>query len=494
MNKDKVVISIDAGTTGIRTMAFRKNGTVSAKSYSEFSQIYPQPGWVEHNPIEIWNVAKKTIQDVIEQVGIENIVSIGITNQRETTVVWNKDTGKSLYNAIVWQCRRTTPLCNKLSEYQDIVKEKTGLVLDPYFSATKIKWLIDNVDAVKRHLKKGNLLFGTVDSWVIWNLTGGKIHATEPSNASRTLCYNIRDLKYDTELLKIFGLKLEIFPDVKDSNSCFGYTNNKITGKDIPIIGVLGDQQASLFAHGGWEDGVVKNTYGTGLFIMHSTGDKIAKTKNLVSTVAWKVDRKATYAVEGAVFVAGTCIQWLRDNLKIISSAKETESMAKSISFNEGVYFVPALAGLGTPYWDPTARGMIIGITRQTTPSHIARAALESMAYQTKDVIEEIKKSVHGSQFKVLRVDGGATKNNFLMQFQADILGMKIERAALTEATALGAAAISGISSGFWNRKEFLKIRKPDNKFEPAMSKTESNKYYLKWKDAVQRSLEWSTL
>jgi len=488
----KVVLAIDLGTTGNRVIAFSKEGKIVAKSYYEFPQIFPKPGWVEHNPFDILNTTKKALKDVISSVGIDNVVSIGITNQRETTILWNKRTGEPVYNAIVWQCRRTKSICDELSKYySSMVKKKTGLPLDPYFSATKIKWIIENIKGVKKQIEREDIFFGTVDSWILWNLTGRKIHATEPSNASRTLCYNIHKMDYDDELLKIFNLPRYIFPEVKESGGYFGNTDKKIMGKEIPITGILGDQQASLFAQGGWEKGVVKNTYGTGLFIMTSTGKDLTDCGRLVNTVAWKIDGEVNYAMEGSVFIGGSCIQWLRDGLKIIKSSADTETMAKSLESNEGIYFVPALVGLGAPYWDPTARGMIIGITRGTRQKHFVRAALESIAYQTKDVIEEMER-ITKIKFKKLRVDGGATQNNFLMQFQADILNIIIERPLLIETTALGAAGISGIVSGFWDRKEFSNARKVDKIFIPKMDENKRNFYYSQWRKAVKRAINWA--
>lgn len=487
-----VVIAIDVGTTRIKVIAFSKEGKIVAESYYEVSQIYPEPGWAEQNPVEIWEAVRKALTDVIKVVGTDNVASIGITNQRESVILWDRETRTPVYNAILWQDLRTKKICDELSEYSDFVKERTGLFIHPYFSATKIKWIIENVSGVKEKIKRGKVFFGNFDSWILWNLTGGKVHATEPSNASRTLCFNIRKLDYDEELLKIFNLPREIFPEVKESSTLFGYTDKKIAGKEIPITGILGDQQASLFAHGGWEEDVVKNTYGTGLFLMLSTGKNLIIPKRLLGTVAWKINGEVSYAIEGSVLTGGSCIKWLRDKLKIIKSAAETEFLAKSLSSNEGVYFVPALTGLGAPYWDPSARGTIIGITERTRIEHFARAALEAIAYQTRDVIEEMEKEL-GKKFKILRVDGGASQNNFLMQFQADILGIKVERPTSVELTALGAAGISGIYSGFWESKEdfIKKVREVETTFEPKMSEEEREFYYSKWKEAVKRAKKW---
>jgi len=434
----------------------------------------------------------KALKDVLSAVGEDNVVSIGITNQRETVVLWDKQTGKPVYNAIVWQCRRTREICDRLSKHAALIKRKTGLPLDPYFSATKIQWLIENVPGVKEGADKGDILFGTVDSWILWNLTGGHVHATEPSNASRTLCYNIHTLDFDDELLDLFGIPRRLLPEVRESGELFGTTDKKITGREIPITAILGDQQAALFAQGGWEMGVVKNTYGTGLFLMTTTGTKVAESGNLINTIAWRVAGEVSYAIEGSVFIGGSCIQWLREGLQIIKSSADSEQLAEALESNEGVYFVPALVGLGAPYWDPSARGMIIGITRGTRREHFARAALEAIAYQTRDVIEEMENAA-GIKFKNLRVDGGAAENDFLMQFQADILNTTIERPQLIETTAFGAAGLSGIISGFWDKNKFSAARKVERKFTPNWDAEKRNFYYSRWKKAVARSLNWSS-
>ncbi|HDK35498.1 MAG TPA: glycerol kinase, partial [Bacteroidetes bacterium] len=391
-----VILAIDLGTTGNRVIAFSENGTVVSKSYYEFPQIFPQPGWVEHDPFDIWNTVKRALTDVAAAVGPENIAAIGITNQRETTILWDKSTGKPVYNAIVWQCRRTASQCDRLREHAGFIKQRTGLFLDPYFSATKIKWILDHVEGARQKAENGQIIFGTVDTWVLWNLTGGAAHATEPSNASRTLCFNIHTLRFDDDLLRIFDIPETLLPEVKESGADFGHTAKKLLGREIPITGILGDQQAAFFAHGGWQEGVIKNTYGTGLFVVTSTGDQIPNSGKLVNTIAWSIDGKVTYALEGSVFIGGAAIQWLRDGLKIIQSAGESEPLAVSLPDNEGVYFVPALAGLGAPDWDPSARGTFLGITRGTGPAHFARAALEAIAYQSKDVIEEMRVVTRG--------------------------------------------------------------------------------------------------
>ncbi len=486
----KVILALDLGTTGNRVIAFNKSGEIRAQAYYEFPQIFPSPGWVEHDPIEIWNTLMKSLNEVISKTGIENIESIGITNQRETTILWETATGKPVYNAIVWQCRRTADICQKLKDYTFLFKEKTGLPLDPYFSGTKIKWILDNIDGVRKSAEVGKILFGTVDSWILWKLTGGKVHATDPSNASRTLCYNIKENKFDNELLKILNIPENIFPAVQQSGSKFGVTDKSVVGREIPITGVLGDQQASLFAHSGLEQGIVKNTYGTGLFVMSSTGSELIPEKNLVNTIAWQFENELNYAIEGSIFIGGAAVQWLRDELNLIKSASETEAIAESLESNEGVYFVPALSGLGAPYWDPSARGMIIGITRGTKKEHFIRAALESVAYQTRDVIEEIK-STANLKVKKLSVDGGLTQNHFLMQFQADILGIPVELPQIQEMTAFGAAGMAGINSGFWSKEEFQSLKKIKQIFNPVMERETSDKLYSNWKRAVSKSLNW---
>lgn len=486
----KVMLAIDLGTTGNRVIAFSRDGTVRASSYYEFPQIFPEPGWVEHDPLDIWNTTRKALGDVLGKVGAENVVAIGIANQRETTILWDRRTGKPVYNAIVWQCRRTSEICRKYSRYAPLIRKKTGLFLDPYFSATKIKWILDNVKGVRREAEKGNVIFGTVDSWILWKLTGGRVHATEPSNAGRTMCFNIHTLSYDRELLDLFGIPENILPEVRDSSGLFGETDMRITRRPIPVTGILGDQQASLFAQGGWEKGVVKNTYGTGLFLVAVTPRALKDPGNLVSTIAWKTGGTVTYALEGSVFVGGSAIQWLRDGLKIIAASPETEKMARSLASNDGVYFVPALTGLGAPYWDPSARGMLIGVTRGTRREHFARAALEGIAYQVRDVVDEMKKAA-GISFRRLRVDGGASKNDFLMQFQADILPLAIERPVVTETTAFGAAGIAGIFAGFWTKERFKSVRRIDRVFLPRMKKNVREHNYHFWKKAVNRAKSW---
>lgn len=489
--KDKVIVAFDLGTTGNRVMAFTRDGTVAAKSYYEFPQIFPQAGWVEHDPKTILKTALQAWQDVVAVVGINNIESIGITNQRETSILWDKNTGEPVYNAIVWQDRRTEKMCRQLSAQQDLIKQKTGLFLDPYFSATKIAWLIGQIPGVKEKINSGEIIFGTPDTWLLWNLTGGKVHATDPSNASRTLLFDINQMRFDQELLKIFAIPAAILPEVKDSDAIFGLLDKKFSGREIPITGILGDQQAALLAQCGWDQDLAKVTYGTGIFAMANTLGELCRSERLVSTVAWKIGGVVNYALEGSIFIGGAALQWLRDGLKIIDQASDSEQMAVSLKDNEGIYFVPALQGLGAPYWDPQARGMIIGLTRKTTRANIARAALEAMAFQVREVVDEMQRS-RQQKMAVLRVDGGAAANNFLLQFQADIARIAIERTLMNETTALGAAGVSGITAKFWSGEEFKKIASKDRVFKPQLEEKIASGYYLKWQEAVQRSLHWA--
>lgn len=491
----KAVIALDLGTTGNRAIAFNKDAVIIAGSYYEFPQIYPKPAWVEQNPYDILNSAVKALKETIEKCDSYEITSTCITNQRETAILWNRRTGKPVYNAIVWQCRRTAKDCEDLREFSSVIKEKTGLFLDPYFSATKIKWIMDNVKGVKSLMDRGEIAFGTVDSWILWNLTGGHVHATDASNASRTLLYNINTLKYDEELLEIFNIPGQVLPEVYDSNHNFGLTDKSVAGKSIPIIGILGDQQASLFAHGGFETGIIKNTYGTGLFAMTCTGNKIYNSKKLVATIAWKLDSLPYYALEGSIFTGGEIMRYLKDNLNFINSACESSDAAKRLDSNGGVYFVPALTGLGAPFWDPDARGLIIGLTGAATKDHVIRAALESLAYQTKDVILEfknsLKKDLNLSKYK-LRVDGKASENEFLMQFQSDILNMAVEKTVFTEMTAFGVAGLSAITTGFWAINEFYNLKKIERVYNPKMDDKTRNGYYDRWKKAVSKSFKWA--
>ncbi len=494
----KAVIALDLGTTGNRAIAFDKSAAIIHSSYCEFPQIHPKPAWVEQDPYDILNTAVHALKETIEKCASYDIVSIGITNQRETTILWNRKTGKPAYNAIVWQCRRTAKTCEDLSEYRRIIKEKTGLFLDPYFSATKIKWILDNAGGAQNQAEKGELIFGTVDCWVLWNLTGGKVHATDVSNAARTLLYNINTLEYDKELLKIFGVTEPLLPKVCDSDYYFGDTLKNITGKSIPITGILGDQQASLFAHAGFEKGVIKNTYGTGLFVMAETGMHVFASDKLVATIAWKLRGETCYALEGSIFTGGEIIRFIKDNLGIINSNAESSNAAKSVDSNGGVYFVPALSGLGAPYWKPEARGLIDGLTGAVNKNHIVRAGLESLAYQTKDVIAEFEKAFKGAGYGAgafdfsgykLRVDGKASENDFLMQFQSDILNAKVEKTFFTEMTAFGIAGLSAIASGLWTVPDFFSVKKIEKVYSPSIDGEIREKLYAGWRKAVAKSI-----
>ncbi|SHH56705.1 glycerol kinase GlpK [Thermosipho atlanticus] len=487
------ILALDQGTTSSRAIVFNKNGEYVYGLNKEFKQIYPKPGWVEHDPMDILNSQIEVAKKVAEHVGTQNIAAIGITNQRETTILWDKRTGKPVYNAIVWQCRRTASICDRLKEqgYEQLIKEKTGLVVDAYFSGTKIKWILDNVPGVREEAEKGNILFGTVDTWLIWNLTGGKAHVIDFTNASRTMLFNIHKLQWDDEILEILSIPKNILPTPLPSSYIYGKTEKSIFGYEIPISGDAGDQQASLFGQTCFEKGMVKNTYGTGCFILMNTGEKpYLSSSGLLTTVAWGLENKVEYALEGSIFIAGAAVQWLRDNLRLINHAAETEELALSVPDAGELYFVPAMVGLGAPYWDMYARGLLIGITRGTTKEHIVRAVLESIAYQTRDVLEVMSKET-GIKMGTLRVDGGASNNNFLMQFQADILGVPVERPSVTETTALGAAYLAGLAVKFWENKEEINWNL-DRRFEPVISKEKREKLYSKWKEAVKRSRNWS--
>lgn len=488
------ILALDQGTTSSRAMVFDKAGKVISVAQKEFTQYYPQPGWVEHDPEEIWNSQLSVARAALDQKNINasEIAAIGITNQRETTVVWDKRTGKPLYNAIVWQDRRTAPFCDNLrADGKDaVIKQKTGLITDAYFSGTKLNWILQNVPAAADCA--GNLAFGTIDSWLLWKLTGGRVHATDASNASRTMLFNIHSGAWDDEMLQLLNIPSDVLPEVKDSSCFFGNTDLSVFGAAIPVCGIAGDQQAALFGQLCTEPGMVKNTYGTGCFMMMNTGDSPVSSKNnLLSTVAWQLNGVRTYALEGSVFVAGAVIQWLRDELGIIKSADETESLAKSILSTDGVYLVPAFTGLGSPHWDSYARGLLIGLTRGSGRAHIVRAALESIAYQSSEVVFAMEADA-GAALKELRVDGGASKNNFLMQFQADLIGCKTVRPANNETTALGAAYLAGLGSGFWkNVDELRHIWVPDKYYTPGFSKAEREKRFAEWTRAVERSKNW---
>ncbi len=490
----KYVLALDQGTTSSRAILFDRNGRIVNISQKEFTQIYPNPGWVEHNPEEIWETQLNAAKEAISNVNVSEIACIGITNQRETTILWDKNTGKPVYNAIVWQSRQTSDICDDLkkSGIEPYIKENTGLVIDAYFSATKIKWILDKVEGVREKANNGEILFGTVDSWLIWKLTGGKHHITDYSNASRTMIYNIRSLQWDKKILDILNIPYEILPEVRQSSELYGNTVSRLLGCEIPISGIAGDQQAALFGQLCFQEGMVKNTYGTGCFMLMNTGEKIVTShKGLITTIAWGLKGKVEYALEGSVFVAGAAIQWLRDEMKIIHDSADSEYFASKVADTEGVYVVPAFTGLGAPYWDMYARGAIVGLTRGAGRNHIIRATLESIAYQTKDIIEAMIDD-SGINLTVLKVDGGASANNFLMQFQSDILDVNIERPDITETTALGAAYLAGLASGFWKSKgELIQNWNMNRKFTPAMNDDERNKLYSGWKKAVERAKDW---
>jgi glycerol kinase len=492
----KYILALDQGTTSSRAIIYNREGTIVKIAQKEFTQIYPKAGWVEHDPMEIWGSQSGVASEILATTGIpaEEIAAIGITNQRETTIVWEKQTGKPVYNAIVWQCRRTAGICDELkaSGMEKYIRENTGLVLDAYFSGTKVKWILDNVEGARQKAQNGELLFGNVDTWLIWNLTKGKVHVTDYSNASRTMLFNIKELKWDEYILKQLDIPASMLPAVKPSSAVYGVTDAKILGAEIPIAGDAGDQQAALFGQVCYSPGMVKNTYGTGCFMLMLTGEKLVHSENgLLTTIAWGVNNKVEYALEGSIFIAGAAIQWLRDGLKIIYDAKDSDYFATKVPDSLGVYVVPAFVGLGAPYWDMYARGAILGLTRGTTTNHIIRATLESIAYQTRDVLE-VMRTDSGIGLRELRVDGGACANDFLMQFQSDILGVPVERPEIIETTALGAAYLAGLAVGFWKDQSMIaEQRKVNRKFRPYMSDDKKEKLYAGWKKAVKRSMHW---
>ena len=497
----KYIIALDQGTTSSRAVLFDENQKIVGIAQKEFTQIYPKEGWVEHDPMEIWSSQSGVLAEVIAREGISqhDIIGLGITNQRETTIVWDKNTGKPVYNAIVWQCRRTAQICDELRKKEGLVeyiKENTGLVLDAYFSGTKIKWILDNVEGAREKAEKGELLFGTVDTWLIWKLTNGKVHATDYTNASRTMIYNIKNLEWDEKLLKELGIPKSMLPEVKDSSGTFGYANlGGKGGHRVPICGVAGDQQSALFGQACFEKGEAKNTYGTGCFLLMNTGEEMVQSKNgLVTTIAIGLDGKVQYALEGSIFVGGAVVQWLRDELRLVGESKDTEYFARKVKDNGGVYVVPAFVGLGAPYWDMYARGAILGLTRGANKNHIIRAALESIAYQTRDVLEAMQED-SGIELNGLKVDGGATANNFLMEFQSDILGKTVRRPTVLETTALGAAYLAGLAVGVWETKEEIKNSWIlDREFSPTMEEGLREEKYAKWKKAVERSRAWEEI
>ncbi|MGN7478557.1 glycerol kinase GlpK [Solibacillus silvestris] len=489
---EKFMMALDQGTTSSRAILFDKNGTVYHSAQQEFPQYFPESGWVEHNPEQIWSSVLSCIAAVLSEKNLDatQIAGIGITNQRETTVVWDKHTGQPIYNAIVWQSRQTADICEDLKArgLNDMFRDKTGLLIDAYFSGTKVKWILDNVEGAREKAENGDLLFGTIDTWIIWKLTNGKVHVTDYSNASRTLMFNIYDLKWDEELLDILTVPASMLPEVRSSSEVYGHTDaDKFFGQEIPIAGIAGDQQAALFGQACFEQGMVKNTYGTGCFMLMNTGEKAVKSDHgLLTTIAWGLDGKVTYALEGSIFVAGSAIQWLRDGLRMFRTAEESEAYAARVTSSEGVYVVPAFVGLGTPYWDSDVRGAIFGLTRGTEKEHFVRATLESLAYQTRDVLGAMEAD-SGIPLSTLRVDGGAVRNNFLMQFQSDLLNVPVDRPVVNETTALGAAYLAGLAVGYWDTLEDISnYWNLDRKFEPAMGDDEREALYAGWGKAVK--------
>lgn len=494
----RFILALDQGTTSSRAILFDEDGIIQGVSQREFTQIFPQPGWVEHDPIEIWESQLAVAEEVIKthSISAEQIAAIGITNQRETTVVWDKNTGMPIYNAIVWQDRRTASICERLKNegLTEYISYETGLVIDAYFSGTKINWILDNVDGARVKANNGDLLFGTMDTWLLWKLTHGKVHATDYSNASRTMIYNIRSLKWDANMLKALDIPENMLPSVQPSSGIFGHTDVSLFGKEIPIAGIAGDQQAALFGQVCWQPGMAKNTYGTGCFMLMNTGEKCIRSNNgLLTTIAWGLEDKVYYALEGSVFNAGAAVQWLRDGLGIIQSSKESEEIAFSVTDTGGVYLVPAFTGLGAPYWDMYARGSISGLTRGTTRAHIVRATLESLAYQTRDVLD-IMSTESGITLSDLRVDGGASANNFLMQFQADQLHAKVERPTIIETTALGAAYLAGLAVELWTKDQINAQWQKERTFIPSPDTGIADKLYQGWKKAVERSRNWEEM
>ncbi|GAA0752660.1 glycerol kinase GlpK [Clostridium sartagoforme] len=493
----KYIIALDQGTTSSRSIVFDKEQNILGISQKEFTQIYPKEGWVEHDPLEIWATQYGVLQEVIAKTNIsqDEVAAIGITNQRETTIVWDKNTGNPVYNAIVWQCRRTADICDALKAkgLEGYIKENTGLVVDAYFSGTKIKWILDNVEGAREKAERGELLFGTVDTWLVWKLTNGKVHVTDYTNASRTMLYNIKELRWDDKILEELNIPKSMLPEVRNSSEVYGYTN--LGGKSdimVPIAGIAGDQQSALFGQTCFEKGEAKNTYGTGCFLLMNTGEEMVESKNgLLTTIAIGLGGKVQYALEGSVFVGGAVVQWLRDELKLVNDSADTEYFATKVDDNGGVYIVPAFVGLGAPHWDMYARGAIFGLTRGANRNHLIRAALESIAYQTKDLIDAMREDV-GTELKGIKVDGGASRNKFLMQFQADIVGTNVIRPIISETTALGAACLAGLAVGFWKDKEEIKkFWHMSDEFEPQLDADKVNKYYHGWQKAVKRSLKW---
>ena len=491
------ILALDQGTTSSRSMLFDKQGNIISTAQKEFKQIFPQPGWVEHDANEIWSTQFGTMAEAVAkaQINMKQVAGIGITNQRETTVVWDRKTSQPIYHAIVWQDRRTAVYCDELksAHHAGTIQQKTGLIIDAYFSATKLKWILDNVEDARNKAENGELAFGTIDTWLTWKLTNGEVHVTDVSNASRTMLFNIHTLQWDEELLKLFNIPAAILPEVKSSSKIYGVTGNIIPDSRIPIAGIAGDQQAALFGQMCTQPGMVKNTYGTGCFMLMNTGEKAITSKNnLLTTIAWQIDGKTEYALEGSVFIAGAVVQWLRDELKIIRTSAEVEKLAGLVQDTDGVYLVPAFAGLGAPHWNQYARGTIFGLTRGSNNAHIARAALDSIAYQTYDVLKAMEAD-SGIHIKELRVDGGATVNNQLMQFQSDILNTKVVRPKITETTALGAAYLAGLAVGYWKNVDDIQQQwQVDTSFSPGMDEGKRNDLVNGWQRAVKASIAWA--
>lgn len=495
---DQYILSIDQGTTSSRAIIFDKKGQPVGSSQKEFTQYFPKPGWVEHNANEIWNSVQSVIAGALIDTGLKphQIAAIGITNQRETTVVWDKKTGQPVYNAIVWQSKQTSEIAEQLKQagYEDFFRKKTGLIIDSYFSATKVKWILDHVAGARQQAENGELLFGTIDTWLVWKLTGGENHVTDFTNASRTMMYNIFDLKWDEEILKLLDIPESMLPEVRSNSEIYGYTKDyHFYGQQVPIAGMAGDQQAALFGQTAFEPGMVKNTYGTGAFILMNTGDQgIISENGLVTTIGYGINGKITYALEGSIFVAGSAIQWLRDGLRLFSNASDSEKYAASVPDADNVYVVPAFTGLGAPYWDQESRGAIFGLTRGTTKEHLIRATLESMAYQTCDVVRTMEKDSN-TEIRLLKVDGGASRNDLLMQFQADMLQTPVERAGYLETTALGVAYLAGLAVGYWQDLEEIKglSATAGKHFEPQMSLEVCENLYAGWQEAVQATMQY---
>jgi glycerol kinase len=486
------ILAIDQGTTSTRAILFDQAGTIRYIAQKEFTQYFPQPGWVEHDADEIWASVGSVIGEILSKVPAADIEAVGITNQRETAIVWDKTTGQPVYRAIVWQSRQTVDICEDLKArgYENTFRRKTGLLVDAYFSGTKVKWILDHVPGAREKARRGDLLFGTVDTWLVWKLTNGAIHVTDYTNASRTLVYNIFERKWDDELLGILDIPRSMLPEVKASSEVYGHTAGLFGGRQIPVAGIAGDQQAALFGQACFTPGMAKNTYGTGCFMLMQTGEKaVLSGHGLLTTIAWGFDGKVEYALEGSIFVAGSAVQWLRDGLRMLRESKESETYASRVASAEGVYVVPAFVGLGTPYWDSTVRGAVFGLTRGTQKEHFIRATLESMAYQTKDVLNAMQED-SGITLQSLRVDGGAVANNFLMQFQADVLGVPVQRPVVNETTALGAAYLAGLAVGFWkDRREITDRWGVERTFEPAMPAGEAARLYRGWQTAVQAAM-----